>query len=164
MTNILPDFSKIKSEDAEKTSFLPIAILLVSLLTIFLVVYLISNQRLRESAKNVKPSNYKGSELVVFSEKDVEINKRWSPLTGILPAVSFSAEINPEFGEKYDAKLYYSIAGQDEWSTIDVTRKKGNTCNVKVRDMMRNMPYDCFFVVFTSDTVLYSNVVRCIVK
>lgn len=164
MVNTLPDFPEKKHENAEKNFFLPIAILIFSLLTIFLVIYFISNQRLRELANNVKLSTFKGSELVVFSEKDVEIRNKWSPITGILPTVSFSAKINSAIGEKYDAKLYYSIAGQNEWSSIDANKQKGNSCNVKVRDMMKNMPYDCFFVVYTSDTVLYSDVVRCVVK
>lgn len=98
--------------------------------------------------------------LVQFSPDNIQVNHRWTILAGKHPAVTFTGRIDPGLKDTKAVFLAYRTLGAKEWSTAEARARRDHTCRITLRDLHRNMPYECYFIVCTKDTMLQSNVLQ----
>jgi len=106
------------------------------------------------------PSSEETSTLIDFSLKDIQVNTGWTLLAGRHPSVKFTCRIAPSVRDMKVTALCYRPCGSSEWLSVEVHPHRDRTCRVTLRDLYRDMPYECFFIVCTSDTVIQSSTVR----
>lgn len=139
--------------------------IVVLLIAAVVVLWRVSVQRSRVEAKKAEIVTVEGSKDISFGEEDITLSKKWALSSGFHPSVTFSARVNRIDNERFRVVFRYKIAGSGVWRSVDAKQLDGNgTYGVTIRDLEREMPYDCLFLVVKSDTVLNSNVVRYTVR
>ena len=120
------------------------------------------NTRERAAAQEqaLPPSSEDASTLIEFTPEDVQVNTGWTLLAGRHPSVKFTCRLAPSAPDAKLAILCYRPCGSSEWLSVEVHPRRDRTCRVTLRDLSRNMPYECFFIVTTGDTVIQSGIVR----
>lgn len=134
------------------------------LLGLILFLQHLSESRAREKARQETESSAIKSEnasmKVHFTRDDIEIKKHWTPLAGRHPVVTIRCTIDSTAPPCRRAVLCYRTVGMDEWSTAETLLKRKRTARITLRDLYRDMPYECFFVIVGRDTMFQSEVVR----
>ena len=134
------------------------------LLGLILFLQHLSESRAREKARQETDSPAIKSEdasmKVHFTRDDIEIKKHWTPLAGRHPVVKIRCTIDSTAPPCRRAVLCYRTVGMDEWSTAETLLKRKRTARITLRDLYRDMPYECFFVIVGRDTMFQSEVVR----
>ena len=97
---------------------------------------------------------------VLFTREDIEIKDHWTILAGRHPVVTIRCTIDSTAPPCRRAVLCYRPVGSDEWGTAETYMKRKRTARVTLRDLYRDMPYECFFVIVGRDTMFQSEVVR----
>ena len=100
-----------------------------------------------------------GSPMVHFGTNDVIVENRWSLLAGAHPTVTFRCRLDKSAPSCRRAVLCYRPLGEEIWNTVDASMRQG-AAKVKLRDLYRDMPYECFFVIVTRDTMFHSATIR----
>lgn len=106
------------------------------------------------------PDSGESSTLIEFTPEDVQVNTGWTLLAGRHPTVKFTCRLAPSAPAAKLAILCYRPCGSQEWLSVEVHPRRDRTCRVTLRDLSRNMPYECFFIVSTGDSVIQSGIVR----
>lgn len=128
-----------------------------------LLYWTLSVQRERDEASRLAPSTsqslHDGSPLIDFTEKDVVVNRKWSPLAGRHPSVTFTCRLSPALPPTKFVILCYRPLGTGEWNSAETHPHRDNTCRLTMHDLHKDMPYECFFIAFSNDTSVRSNTV-----
>lgn len=111
-----------------------------------------------ELAHTPADSTQENCPLIDFTEKDVVVNHGWTPLSGRHPSVAFSCRLSPALPTKF-VILCYRPLGTAEWSSAETHPRRDNTCRITLRDLHRDMPYECFFIAYSKDTAVRSGCV-----
>lgn len=106
------------------------------------------------------PDSGESSTLIEFTPADVQVNTGWTLLAGRHPSVKFTCRLAPSAPAAKLAVLCYRPCGSSEWLSVEAHPRRDRTCRVTLRDLSRNMPYECFFIVSTGDSVIQSGIVR----
>jgi hypothetical protein len=141
--------------------------IVVGVATLFAAIYFLmarNEQHTRERAtvqeQTPPPSSEGTSTLIDFTPKDVQVNTGWTLLAGRHPSVKFTCRLAPSIRDMKVTALCYRPCGSSEWLSVEVHPHRDRTCRVTLRDLYRDMPYECFFIVCTRDTVIQSSTVR----
>lgn len=128
----------------------------------FVMVRTDRNTRERATAQEQTPPPDSGesSTLIEFAPEDVQVNTGWTLLAGRHPTVKFTCGLAPAVSAAKLAVLCYRPCGSSEWLSVEARPRRDRTCHVTLRDLSRNMPYECFFIVSTGDSVIQSGIVR----
>ena len=141
----------------------------VSLGAAFLLCLILFLQRqtvshAREKAHREKGTPVSGSEeaspMVRFTRDDIGIENHWTLLAGRHPVVTFRCTLDAAAPTCKRAVLCYRSLGEETWSTVDTGVNRASTAKIMLRDLYRDMPYECFFVLICRDTMFQSEVVR----
>ncbi len=108
---------------------LAIAVLVSAVTLVMVRSERLTRERASTQAQTSQIKSDGSSSLIEFTPSDVTVKNGWTILSGHHPTVTFTCRLVP--------------------SAPPIT----------LRDLSRNMPYECFFVVPTSDTVLRSAIV-----
>ena len=96
-----------------------------------------------------------GSPHISFTEKDVTVDHKWGLLSGRHQSVTFSCRLSPALQTKF-VILCYRPLGSAEWSSAETHPRRENTCRLTLRDLHRDMLYECFFIAYSKDTAVRS--------
>ena len=113
-----------------------------------------------EAVRMARPAEQltcEGSPLIEFSGKDVVVNRKWSPLAGRHPSVTFTCRLSPALPPAKFVILCYRPFGTGEWITAETHPRRANSCRLTMHDLLRDMPYECFFIACSNDTTIQSN-------
>lgn len=157
----------IPSEGFERsytTIYVWIGVAIAVLVGIVSFVMVRTERNTREQA-NVQeqappPDSEEASTLVDFTPADVQVNTGWTLLAGRNPSVKFTCRLASSAPAAKLAVLCYRPCGSQEWLSVEAHPRRDRTFRVTLRDLSRNMPYECFFIVSTGDTVIRSGIVR----
>lgn len=159
------DSSNEPAAERSQRPFRLIVIVAVALLVF--VGVLIQKQlerRVRAEALRVReyvPESSSGdSRAILFSLDDVEVVRGWTFLSGSHPTVRFSCRLAPSMHSARTVVLCYRPLGTEEWQTVEARAGRGRIWKVVLRDLYREMPYECFFVAYNKDTMARS---KCVV-
>lgn len=137
--------------------FLPIAFVVIIVSAVMFDV----ERRTRESAKasaEVPGTHAAASSLISFEPDDVTVNNRWTLLAGHHPTVTFTCRLSPTLNPPKAVILCFRPAGATKWESVETHPRRDRTCRITLRDLRRDMPYECFFLTY-GDTLLHSNIV-----
>lgn len=127
-------------------------------------VMLRAEHRARETAsanlQTPPPPPSEETSLIDFTAQDVEVASGWTMLSGRRPTVKFSCRLGFPSRPSDVAVLCYRTLGSDEWLTVETHPRRDGTCRITLRDLSPDMPYECFFIVSTRDTMVQSGTVR----
>lgn len=158
-----PDIPSQKRRRGNAIAYVWIALAFVALIAAIAFVVLRTERNTREcattQAQTPPPPAEEGSDLIEFTPADVKINTGWSLLAGSHPTVTFTCRLSSAAQSAKLAVLCYRPLGASEWLTVETRPRRDRTCRVTLRDLTRNMPYECLFIVRTPDTILRSSVV-----
>lgn len=118
-----------------------------------------AREKARQEQESPVSEQEKGSPMVHFSTEDVLVENRWSPLAGAHPTVTFRCRLDESAPRCRRAVLCYRPLGEEIWNTVDASMHRG-TAKIKLRDLYRDMPYECFFVLVARDTMFHSTTIR----
>ncbi len=118
-----------------------------------------AREKARREQESLVSKQEKGSPMIHFSAEDIIVENRWSPLAGAHPTVTFCCSLEKSAPACRRAVLCYRSLGEEVWNTVDASMRRG-TAQVKLRDLYRDMPYECFFVIVARDTLFQSVLVR----
>lgn len=129
---------------------------------VFVMVRTERNTRERAVAQEQTspPDSGESSTLIEFTPADIQVNTGWTLLAGRHPSVKFTCRLAPSAPAAKLAVLCYRPCGSSEWLSVEAHPRRDHTCRVTLRDLSRNMPYECFFIVSTGDSVIQSGIVR----
>lgn len=96
-----------------------------------------------------------GCQLIDFTEKDVTVDHKWGLLSGRHQSVTFFCRLSPALQTKF-VILCYRPLGSAEWSSAETHPRRENTCRLTLRDLHRDMLYECFFIAYSKDTAVRS--------
>ena len=135
---------------------------LVLCLILFLHWQMVTQARDKARQETGTPtiSSEESSPMVRFTREDIEIKPHWTMLAGRHPVVKFRCALDAAAPPCKRAVLCYRFVGDDEWFTAEVRLSRKRTAQITLRDLYRDMPYECFFVIVGRDTLLQSEVVR----
>lgn len=130
-------------------------------LILFLQHQMESNAREKARREQESPvgDQENGSPMIHFTAEDVLVENRWSPLAGAHPTVTFRCRLDESAPPCRRAVLCYRSLGEEVWNTVDATLRR-DAARVKLRDLYRNMPYECFFIIVARDTLFHSTAIR----
>lgn len=100
-----------------------------------------------------------GSPLLNFGPEDIEVTHGWSIFSGIYPAVKFCCHFDSLHRVVSTAILCYRPQNSPEWLMVDSRMRRDNTARLTLRDLKRDTPYECFFVLVGKDCVVRSDVI-----
>ena len=100
------------------------------------------------------------SPMVRFTREDIKLENHWTLLAGRHPVVTFRCTIDSVASPCRRAVLCYRSVGADEWCTAETRMNRDRAARITLRDLYRDMPYECFFVIVGRDTMFQSKVVR----
>ncbi len=138
---------------------LAIAVLVSAVTLVMVRSERLTRERAGTQAQTSQIQSDGSSSLIEFTPSDVTVKNGWTILSGHHPTVTFTCRLAPSAPPARVAVLSYRPAGAQEWLTAEGHPRRDGTCRITLRDLSRNMPYECFFVVPTSDTVLRSAIV-----
>ena len=98
--------------------------------------------------------------MVCFTREDIEIKTHWTLLAGRHPVVKFRCALNAAAPPCKRAVLCYRFVGDDQWFTTEARLTRNRTVQITLRDLYRDMPYECFFVMVGRDTMFQSEIIR----
>jgi hypothetical protein len=87
------------------------------------------------------------SPLLIFGPEDVEVAHGWSIFSGIYPAVKFRCRFDSPHKESGSVILCYRPQGSAKWLMADTRLRRENTARLTLRDLRRDTPYECFFIL-----------------
>lgn len=119
-----------------------------------------AREKARQETESLAIKSEDAPMKVHFTRDDIEIKKHWTPLAGRHPVVTIRCTIDSTAPPCRRAVLCYRTVGMDEWSTAETLLKRKRTAKITLRDLYRDMPYECFFVIVGRDTMFQSEVVR----
>ena len=99
------------------------------------------------------------SPLLQIGPEDVTISHKWSLLSGIYPAVMFRCHFYTPSRTFSRAVFCYRPLGSPVWTTEEARLRRDNTARLTLRDLRRNIPYECFFIAENQDTIVRSRIV-----
>lgn len=139
--------------------FIGVAFLLC--LILFLQHQMESNAREKARREQERPVNdqEEGSPMVHFGRENILVENRWSLFAGVHPTVTFRCCLDKSAPRCRRAVLCYRPLGEEVWNTVDASMRRGSA-QIKLRDLYRDMPYECFFVIVTRDTLFHSATIR----
>ena len=122
----------------------------------------VQEKRLRDSARKYSGPVSPGpvSPVFAFTKEDVNVHKSWTLLAGNHPTVRFTCRLRSHEPSAKVVYLVYRPAGSGTWSTVAVRPNRERTCRVTLRDLYRDMPYECFFMAEIDGLPAMSEVVR----
>ena len=100
-----------------------------------------------------------GSPLVQFTPGDVTVSHRWSLFAGTHPAVTFRCRLSPTLPKTEYVMLRYRTLASDTWHSVEAKPRRGGEYRITLRDLHRDMHYECFFLAYGKDTVTLSDFV-----
>ena len=156
-------FPRQESEKPQSTGYLWIAVVIAVLVAAGLFYMTHTERRTREVAERTQTPvqmSEDGSPLIRFSPADIQVDTSWSLLSGRHPTVTFSCRLTPEAPRAEVVVLCYRTPGTPDWYTVTAHARRDRTWDITLRDLSRNMPYECFFVARTADTVVRSGCIR----
>lgn len=150
--------------EPKRNVFLGMVILLVALFTGGGLLYLAHTaQRYRDNAARQAPVvptvKRTGSTFIRFGPGDVGVSHRWSLFSGTNPTVTFSCQLSSALPHTRFVALQYRPLGTDEWQVVEVHPRRHGICRATLRDLYRDMPYECVFLAYCKDTVIHSNLI-----
>lgn len=120
-----------------------------------------TRERASAHAQTPPPSYDTEDQPIDFTSDDVQVNTGWSFLAGRHPSVTFTCRLAPSLQSANVVVLCYRPLGVSEWFTVETHPRRDGSCRLTLRDLYRNMPYECFFLASTRDnTVIQSRAVR----
>ena len=119
-----------------------------------------AREKARQETDSAAIKSEDASIKVHFTRDDIEIKKHWTPLAGRHPVVKIRCTIDSTAPPCRRAVLCYRSVGADEWGTAETLINRKRTVRITLRDLYRDMPYECFFVIVGRDTMFQSEVVR----
>ena len=137
------------------------AVLLLCL--VFFLQQLSVSQAREKARQETEAPAIKAEEASVkvhFTREDIEIKDYWTLLAGRHPVVTIRCAIDSTAPPCRRAVLCYRTIGADEWGTAEKLLNRKRTVRITLRDLYRDMPYECFFVIVGRDTMFQSEVVR----
>lgn len=148
----------------EPAAYVWIVVAMAVVVAAVVFVMLRTERRARETAgaeiQAPPPLQDEGFPLVHFIPQDVKVEKGWSLLSGHHPTVTFTCRLAPSFRPSDVVVLCYRTIGSGEWLTAETHPRRDRTCRLTLRDLYRDMPYECFFVVSNRDTMVQSGTVQ----
>ena len=119
-----------------------------------------AREKARQESESPAIKSEDASMKVRFTRDDIEIKRHWTPLAGRHPVVKIRCTIDSTAPPCRRAVLCYRSVGADEWGTAETLINRKRTVRITLRDLYRDMPYECFFVIVGRDTMFQSEVVR----
>lgn len=161
MDSIFPkaDFPSEPKEPSGLGAFRWVVLGLIIVATgVGLLIWLNSVRRDRAEAvaHSQETPTQEGCPLIGFTDKDVVVNHGWTFLTGRHPSVTFSCRLSPALPPTKFAILCYRPLGTAEWNSAETHPRRDNTCRLTLRDLHRDMLYECFFIAYSKDTAIES--------
>lgn len=140
--------------------FVAVAVLVATIVFVMMRTERKTRERAIVQVQTPPPPSEEAATLIEFSPEDVQVNTGWTILAGRHPSVKFTCRLAPSIRDMKMAALCYRPCGSSEWLSVEVHPRRARTCRVTLRDLSRNMPYECFFIVTTGDNVIQSGIVR----
>lgn len=156
-------FPRTDSETTESTGYLWIAVVIAVFVVAGLFFMTRTERHTREVAEHAQTPlqlHDEGSPLIRFTPADVQVDTSWSLLSGRHPSVTFTCQLAPKAPRAEAVILCYRIPNTPDWYTVTAHARRDRTWRITLRDLYRNMPYECFFILRTADTVVRSGCVR----
>jgi hypothetical protein len=127
-------------------------------------IWTVNLRTVRATAEQASTSSNRtlqeGSPLVKFTPDDVIVTKGWTLLSGHHPTTVFQCQPSPTLRRPLLAFLCYRTAGAPDWEVVETRPGFKRTCTVTLRDLHHDMPYECYFIVQSKDTIVRSATVR----
>lgn len=140
--------------------YLGVAVLLC--LILFLYHQKVSHARKKAYQEMALPATVSedASPIVCFTRDDIEVNDHWTLLSGRHPVVKFRCALSAAAPSCKRAVFCYRPVGEQMWNTVDARLTPDRVARITLRDLYRDMPYECFFVIVARDTLLQSATLR----
>ena len=117
-------------------------------------------EKARQEMKIPASVSEDASPMVCFTCENIGIKNNWTLLAGHHPVVTFRCALDKSAPPCKRAVLCYRSLGEEIWSTVDVRLTRERTARITLRDLYRDMPYECFFVIIGRDTLFRSATIR----
>ena len=156
-------FPRPDTETSESAGFLWIAVAIILFVAAGLFIMTRTERHTREAAERSQTpvqQREDGSPLIRFSPTDIQVDTGWSLLAGRHPTVTFTCQLAPDAPKAEAVILCYHTLGTPDWYTVTAHARRDRIWRITLRDLYRNMPYECFFIFRTADTVVRSGCVR----
>lgn len=166
MGNLVP-VSNEPEKSSEDRSFRFLFLLIFGVLALMVLGGVLlqrrSERQAREDAvraqENLPQLSPEPSPYILFTPDDVEVVRRWTLLSGNHPTVKFSCRLTPKAQTANELVLSYRTLGSPTWQTVVARKTRDNVWRVVLRDLLRDMPYECFFVAICQEDLYRSDVV-----
>jgi len=161
-------FPSTEPEKTESKGYLWIAVVLVLFVAAGVFALTRTERHTRDKAVQAAsthsqapmPEPEEGSPFIQFSPSDILIDTSWSLLSGHNPTVRFSCRLAPEVQSAKVVILCYRTQGADKWRTVEAHPRRGHIYRITLRDLYRDMPYECFFIVHNKKFTEQSRTLR----
>ena len=159
-----PESPETGRSKAGISAYVWIAVAIAAVVAAIVFVMLRTEHRARETASanlQTPPPPVSGeTSLIDFTPQDVKVESGWTILSGRRPTVTFTCRLASPSRPSDVAVLCYRTLGSDECLTTETHPRRDHTCRLTLRDLSPDMPYECFFIVSTRDTMVQSGTVR----
>lgn len=156
-------FPRPDSESSQPSVYLWVVTVIIVLVAILFLFMTSTVRQTRENAELTPTPQQEGDEsspFILFTAADIQIDTRWTLLSGRCPTVTFHCRLAPEVPRTEAVILCYRTPGSPEWNTVTASPRHGRHYRITLRDLYRDMPYECFFIARTRDSLVRSVCLR----